>query len=82
MVFPIDYGYLDGTQSQDGGGIDLWSGTAPHRDLTAIMVTLDTKKKDSEVKLIIGCTEEEIKTIEEFHNGYYQSGILIRRPQE
>jgi inorganic pyrophosphatase len=81
MVFPIDYGYLEGTQSQDGGGIDLWSGTAKHRDLTAIMVTLDTMKKDSEIKLIIGCTEEEIKTIEEFHNCYYQAGLLVRRPK-
>jgi inorganic pyrophosphatase len=80
MIFPLDYGYLDGTHSMDGGGIDLWSGSAPHRSLTAIMVTLDIKKKDSEVKLLIGCTEEEIKTIEAFHNCYYQSGILIRRP--
>lgn len=64
----------------DGGGIDLWMGSAPHRDLTAIAVTIDTKKKDSEIKLIIGYTEEEIKNIEELHNRYYQSGIIIRRP--
>jgi inorganic pyrophosphatase len=81
ILFPIDYGYLDDTTSMDGGGIDLWLGSAPHRNLTAIMVTLDTKKKDSEIKLIIGCTEEEITTIEAFHNRYYQSGILIPRPQ-
>jgi inorganic pyrophosphatase len=80
IVFPLDYGYLEGTVAQDGGGIDLWVGSAPHRNLTAIMVTLDTKKKDSEIKLIIGCTEEEIKIIEEFHNRYYQAGILVRRP--
>jgi len=80
MVFPIDYGYLEGTQSQDGGGIDLWSGTAGHRNLIAIVVTLDIMKKDSEIKLLIGCTEEEIRNIEEFHNCYYQVGLLIRRP--
>jgi inorganic pyrophosphatase len=80
MIFPIDYGYLEGTQSQDGGGIDLWSGSTPERDLKGIVVTLDIKKKDSEIKLLIGCTEEEIKIIEDFHNRYYQSGILIRRP--
>ena len=80
MIFPLDYGYLEGTTSMDGGGIDLWSGSAAHRNLTAIVVTIDIKKKDSEIKLIIGCTEEEIKTIEAFHNRYYQSGILIPRP--
>jgi inorganic pyrophosphatase len=80
MVFPLDYGYLEGTSSMDGGGIDLWVGSAPHRDLTGIAVTLDTKKKDAEIKLIIGCTEEEVKIIEEFHNCYFQSAIIVRRP--
>jgi inorganic pyrophosphatase len=80
MIFPLDYGYLEGTASMDGGGIDLWLGSAPHRNLTAIAVTIDIKKKDSEIKLIIGCTEEEHEIIEQFHNCYYQSGILIRRP--
>jgi inorganic pyrophosphatase len=79
LIFPLDYGYLDDTKSMDGGGIDVWSGSAPHRNLTAIMVTIDTKKNDSEIKLLIGCTEEEIKTIQAFHNGKYMSGILIRR---
>lgn len=80
MIFPLDYGYLEGTSSMDGGGIDLWLGSAPHRELTAIAVTVDIKKKDAEIKLIIGCTEKETKIIEEFHNRYYQSGIIVRRP--
>jgi inorganic pyrophosphatase len=79
IIFPIDYGYLDGTQSQDGGGIDVWSGSAPHRKLTAIAVTLDTMKKDSEIKLLIGCTEEEIGIIERFHNGKYMSALVVYR---
>ena len=80
MIFPLDYGYLEGTTSMDGGGIDLWLGSAPHRNLTAIVCTIDIKKKDSEIKLIIGCTDKEVGIIEKFHNQYYQSGILVRRP--
>jgi len=80
MIFPLDYGYLDGTVAQDGGGIDVWAGSDPERGLKGIMVTLDTKKKDSEIKLLIGCTEEETRIIEKFHNGHFQSGILVRRP--
>jgi inorganic pyrophosphatase len=79
LIFPLDYGYLEGTTAMDGGGIDLWLGSAPHRKLTAIMCTVDINKKDSEIKLIIGCTEEELGIIERFHNGRYQSGILVRR---
>jgi inorganic pyrophosphatase len=80
LIFPLDYGYLEGTASMDGGGIDVWSGSDPERSLKGIMVTLDTVKKDSEIKLLIGCTEEETRIIEEFHNGKYMSAILVRRP--
>jgi inorganic pyrophosphatase len=80
LIFPLDYGYLEGTASMDGGGIDLWLGSAPHRNLTAIMCTIDIKKKDSEIKLLIGCTEEELGIIEKFYDGKYMSAILVRRP--
>ena len=79
IVFPLDYGYLEGTTTVDGNGIDIWSGTAEHRRLTAIACTVDVHKRDAEIKLLIGCTDEEIKIIEEFHNGPYQSAIIIRR---
>ena len=26
-VYPMDYGYLEGTSSMDGDGIDVWIGT-------------------------------------------------------
>ena len=79
LVFPLDYGYLEGTTGGDGDGIDVWSGTAEHRDLTAIACTVDMKKKDAEIKLIIGCTDEEIGIIEGFHNSPYMSAIIIKR---
>ena len=50
--------------------------------LIAIACTIDMKKKDAEIKLIIGCTEEEIGIIEEFHNSRYQSAIIIRREED
>ncbi len=27
-IYPLDYGYLEGTSSGDGAGIDVWIGTA------------------------------------------------------
>ena len=79
LIFPLDYGYLKGTSGGDGNGIDVWRGTAGHFKLTAVTCTVDIKKKDAEIKLIIGCTDKEIAIIEKFYSGRYMSAIIIRR---
>lgn len=55
----VDYGYLKNTASMDGAGIDVWVGTAGGRTVDVIMVTVDLLKKDSEIKILVSCTEEE-----------------------
>ncbi|MBE6647087.1 MAG: inorganic pyrophosphatase [Ruminococcaceae bacterium] len=80
IIYKVDYGYLDNTYSMDRGGIDVWIGSLAERKVTAIICTVDLMKKDSEIKLLIGCTEEEINTVYEFHNdSELMKGILIRR---
>ena len=79
FFYPLDYGYLKGTSAIDGNGVDCWMGKAEIRELTAIVCTVDIVKRDTEVKLIIGCTDEEIEIIRRVHNGPYQSGIVIKR---
>jgi inorganic pyrophosphatase len=80
VVYPIDYGYIENTSAMDGGGIDVWRGSLTNDTVTAIICTIDLMKKDSEIKLIIGCTEEEISTICKFHNSSeFMKGILIKR---
>ena len=79
-IYPLDYGYLEGTSSMDGEGIDLWLGTDPAKKLTAILCTVDLIKRDSEIKLLLGCTEEEIQTVLAFHNqSELMRGMLVRR---
>jgi len=80
LIFPLDYGYLDGVTGGDGDGLDVWRGGADHEDLAAIVCIVDIKKQDAEYKLIIGATEDNLGTIEAFHNGLYQAGIIVRRP--
>ena len=78
--YAVDYGYIENTASMDGAGIDVWCGSLPTTHLNAIICTVDLMKKDSEIKLLIGCTEEELHTVYEFHNrSEYMKGILIRR---
>ena len=77
---PLDYGYLDGTVSGDGCGVDVWLGSLPDRMVQAVICTVDLIKGDVETKLIMGCKEEEIKTAVSTHRSYSQSAILVRKP--
>lgn len=83
FVYPLDYGYLRGTASADGGGIDVWRGTKPGGQINAIIVNVDLLKRDSEIKLLMGCTEEEIATIDCVHNETeFMKGVIVRRINE
>jgi inorganic pyrophosphatase len=80
IVYEVDYGYLENTKSMDGGGIDVWRGTDYKQEIDAIMCTVDLLKRDSEIKILIGCTEEEKDKIYNIHNNSeYMKGIIIRR---
>lgn len=78
-IYKVDYGYLKETTSMDGAGIDVWVGTGGQK-IDAIICTVDLMKKDSEIKILIGCTEEEKQIIYQTHNETeHMKGILIRR---
>jgi inorganic pyrophosphatase len=81
FIYPYDYGYLQNTQSMDQGGIDVWVGSLPGRHVTAIICTVDLTKRDSEIKILLGCTMEEANAILKTHNEGPQSAILIVRPE-
>ncbi len=80
LVYPVDYGYLKGTTAMDGGGIDLWKGSREIQVVETIMCAVDLKKKDSEIKILLGCNDTEMELIYYFHNrSESMKGILIRR---
>lgn len=80
FIYKLDYGYLKNTSSMDGGGIDVWVGTDERRQTDAVMCIVDLLKRDSEIKILVGCTEEEKKIVYESHNdSENMKGILIRR---
>lgn len=65
-VYPLDYGYLSGTTSGDGQGIDVWIGSQGKQRVTGIACTVDAQKRDAEIKLLLGCTPSEADTIKRF----------------
>lgn len=77
ISYPIDYGYLEGTKSSDGAGIDVWIGSESADEINGCMVTIDLQKMDSEIKIVLGCTGEEILMIKNFHNSNDMKAIFI-----
>ena len=59
-VYPLDYGYLEGTNGGDGSGIDVWRGAAHRRGVTAVLCAFDPVKRNSELKVVMDCTGDEL----------------------
>jgi inorganic pyrophosphatase len=68
LIYPLDYGYLENTSAGDGDGIDVWIGSLQTKTLTGILCTFDTLKRDAEIKLLLGCTREDVQTILHFND--------------
>ena len=68
LIYPLDYGYLDGTTAGDGDGIDVWIGNDPAAGVTAVACTVDGCKRDAEIKVLFGCSEADSVTISHFLN--------------
>lgn len=80
FIYKVDYGYLENTSSMDNNGIDVWVGTDEKKQIDAIMCIVDLMKRDSEIKILIGCTEPEKELVYQTHNETkYMKGLLIRR---
>ena len=79
FFYPHAYGFLENTASIDGGGVDVWMGSLPDKTVTAVVCTVDLVKRDSEVKILLGCTPQEAQEILSVHNSGPQAAILIER---
>jgi inorganic pyrophosphatase len=79
FIYPLDYGYLAGTRTVDGGGLDVWRGSLPEQRVTAVLCTVDLTKRDAEIKLLLACTASETQRILAIHNSGGQAAILLMR---
>lgn len=83
LIYPVDYGYLKDTTGSDMSPIDVFRGSLPSTQVQAALVSADILKKDCEVKLIVGCSEEEVYDILVFLNQTeFQKALLVRRGSE
>jgi inorganic pyrophosphatase len=80
VVFPVDYGYLEGTFSMDGEGIDVFVGSDSGDMVDSILCTIDLVKRDSEIKVLLGCTEEDKQAILRLYESFSSMrSLLVRR---
>lgn len=80
-TYPLDYGYLAGTTTTDGGGIDAWVGTMPDNppQIVGALATVDLVKRDSEIKVLLNCTPDDIATIITFKQEHNMGFYVIER---
>jgi len=79
VIYPVAYGYLSGTTASDGEGIDIWVGALEPKRITGVVCTFDLRKRDAEVKLLLGCTPEEENDILSFLNTGLMAAILVAK---
>lgn len=82
LIYPVEYGYLEDT-CKPGNEISVYKGTKGSAIVDTLVVTADILNKDIEIKLLVGCTEEEEQQILHFLNQTdFQKSVLIRRGDE
>lgn len=80
MVYPVSYGYLEQTTANDGGGIDVWLGDPSQKQVNGIICTVDLQKRDAEIKVVLGCSDQEVEMILAFLNQSGMRAFYIERP--
>lgn len=80
LVYPVRYGRL--TDTNRGNGISVYIGTAGH-SVTALVVAADILQKELDVKMLVGCTEEETEEVLHFLNQTdFQKTVIMRKGTE
>lgn len=80
IIYPLDYGFINGTLGTDGEEVDLFVGSASN-GLVAALLTTDYGRGDREFKLLYNCTPAEIYLANGFINfdRTLMEGTLVMR---
>ncbi len=83
LIYPTDYGYLKDTKCTSGSGVSVYAGSGNRSRISALVVAVDILERELDVKVLIGCSEEEVSEVLHFLNQTnYQKTVLIRKGQE
>ncbi len=83
MIYPVDYGHLNDTLSITDKGLSVYVGTLKPVTVTSLIVAVDILEKSADVKMLLGCTEQETMDILHFLNqSDFHKTVLINRGNE
>jgi inorganic pyrophosphatase len=80
VVYPLDYGSINGTLGTDGEPLDVFVGRGT-TGLVGVILTTDLRQQDREMKLLYDCMPTEVYTAHGFIN-YDRTlleGVLVLR---
>ncbi len=81
FVYPIDYGYVAGTVGGDREEVDVWVGSGPG-GVVGLFCTVDPFRRDAEVKILLGVTDDEVDQLVSFYAAQPQAALLVRCPPD
>jgi inorganic pyrophosphatase len=76
--YPVSYGYLAGTAAMDTSGVDIWVGSSSEKRVVGIQCSVDLLKRDTELKVLYACTDEEVEKIRQFVNQGQMRAICVK----
>lgn len=82
LVFPLDYARIVDMKSVSGHGVAVYMGSENRNKVSALIIAADILAKELDVKVLAGCTDEEIDDVLRYLNQTdFQKTVLIRRGQ-
>jgi inorganic pyrophosphatase len=78
-IYPVDYGFLEGTTSIDSGGVDIWVGSLGEKKVVGALCTVDLLKRDTELKILLDCKYDEIQAIIHLVNTDQMRAIFVKK---
>ena len=80
LIYPTDYGQMKDTNASYGHGVSVYCGSGSRSQITGLVVAADILAKELDVKVLAGCTDEEVEDVLRFLNQTdYQKTVMIKR---
>jgi inorganic pyrophosphatase len=83
LVYPLDYARIEDMKSVSDHGVAVYLGSDNRNKVSGLIVAADILEKELDVKVLAGCTDEEIEDVLRYLNQTeFQKTILIKRGNE
>lgn len=83
LIYPINYGYIEGTISGDGEEIDAYvlGEFEPLSEYVGMVIAVIQRRNDNEDKLVVAknmnsYSNEQIQALTEFQERFYESEVI------